>query len=134
VSVERTAASTFSPTLEASSEARRFVRGTLAAWGREVAIEPAQLLVSELVTNAVVHGGHGVVIVRLLVDEPWLRIEVSDANAREYPQLKVPHDNGARGLHIVDAVASAWGCSPVGQRKTVWCEVPLVASASRTTG
>ena len=99
-----------------------------------MAIEPAQLLVSELVTNAVVHGGHGVVIVRLSIDEPWLRIEVSDANAREYPQLKVPHDNGSRGLHIVDAVASAWGCSPVGQRKTVWCEVPLVASESRTTG
>lgn len=98
-----------------------------------MAIEPAQLLVSELVTNAVVHGGHGVVIVRVSVDEPWLRIEVSDANAREYPRLKVPHDNGARGLHIVDAVASAWGCSPVGGRKTVWCEVPLVAG-SRTTG
>ncbi|HEX5586064.1 MAG TPA: ATP-binding protein, partial [Acidimicrobiia bacterium] len=57
---------------------------------------------------------------------PWLRIEVSDGNARDLPQLCTPHDSGARGLHIVDAIASAWGFTPVGDRKTVWCELPLV--------
>jgi len=124
--VERSAASTFSPSLETPGDARRFVRDTLSAWDHGDAAPSAQLLVSELVTNAVVHGGRAPVIVRLEEEPLRLRIEVSDGNARDLPQLRVPHDSGARGLHIVDAVASAWGCAPIGDRKTVWCELPLL--------
>ena len=105
-----------------------FVRESLCAWGLDANLEATQLVVSELVANAVVHAGYEPVILRMRVDGPRLRVEVSDGDARGVPQLERPHDHGARGLHLVDAYAVAWGFAPSGARKTVWCELALVAT------
>jgi hypothetical protein len=129
--VERSAAVTFAPALDTPGRARQFVRDVLFAWDHRPLTDAAQLVVSELVTNAVLHGGRDVVIVRLLIDGPRLRIEVSDGNARTPPQLRASQDESSRGLHLVDAYASAWGFVPTGDRKTVWCEIPLVAGDAR---
>src|SRR5262245_42675290 len=128
VETEPSAAATFEPTLDAPGRARAFVRDSLASWGLDANLEATQLVVSELVANAVVHAGYEPVILRMRVEGPRLRIEVSDGDARGVPQLELPHDFGARGLHLVDAYAVAWGFAPSGTRKTVWCELALVTT------
>jgi anti-sigma regulatory factor (Ser/Thr protein kinase) len=120
-----TAELSLQPTPEAPGEARRFVRTVLFAWGRRSAIDSAQLLVSELVTNAVMHGGGHLVGLRISNLDGGLRVEVDDDAPTELPQLHPVDDAPARGLHIVDALSSAWGCSPDGDRKTVWCELEV---------
>ena len=125
--MEPRAAATYSPTLDAPSNARKFVRDSLCAWGLESMVDEVQVVVSELVANAVVHAGFEPVIMRLQVEGPRLRVEVSDGNGRALPQLEPPKTTGARGLHLVDAYTSAWGFEPAGDRKTVWCEIPLVS-------
>ena len=108
-------------------EARHFVGRTLRAWGFDPmqVVQPAVLLANELVTNAVVHAGAGFdLTVRAGRDR--VRIEVRDPSATP-PQL-VPWEDiveQGRGLHLVDALALAWGTEPVpGDGKIVWCELP----------
>ena len=85
----------------------------------------AELLASELVANAVVHG-EGVIELPLSVHGEVLRIEVSD-EAPAQPQLQQPTslETDGRGLQFVDAYALAWGTSrnDAGAGKTVWCEL-----------
>lgn len=83
------------------------------------------LMTSELVTNAVLHGG-GEVRLAVEAGDMRVRVEVGDDEQRR-PQVPQPDDEaeGGRGLIIVDALASAWGVtdSPRGG-KVVWFEVP----------
>jgi two-component sensor histidine kinase len=89
-------------------------------------LNDALLLTSELVTNAVRHGGGGDISCRLWPGQRVVRLEVADGNGtlpREVDRGLVA-DSG-RGLHIVDTLASRWGSTP-GQResgKTVWFEL-----------
>ena len=81
------------------------------------------LAVSELVTNAIRHGGDPVT----LTVEPGrdaVRVEVTDGN----PDLEVPPEPmtlepGQRGLRLVAAVCRAWGWHEVAGGKCVWCEI-----------
>ncbi|MGH3367061.1 MAG: ATP-binding protein [Nocardioidaceae bacterium] len=89
-------------------------------------VEVAELVVSELVTNAVVHG-QGDIGLFVSADERIVRIEVSDAGARE-PRLSThddQHDQSGRGLSIVQELARAWGVETQQHTngKTVWCEL-----------
>jgi anti-sigma regulatory factor (Ser/Thr protein kinase) len=87
----------------------------------------AQLLVSELATNVVLHGGD-----HMAVDvdrEPErVRIEVSDDGegmpARRHPTTE---SDGGRGLGMVELASSAWGVQPRVAGKTVWFELALAA-------
>ncbi len=85
--------------------------------------QSAQLLVSELVTNAVVHARSDVTVVLSLTVHA-LRIEVSDDDPT-CPQARDAHDSatGGRGLRIVDTVASRWGVLRHDGGKTVWFEL-----------
>ncbi|MFE6050511.1 ATP-binding protein [Kitasatospora sp. NPDC056446] len=113
--------------------ARRRLRDFLAPFPvGELLLPTGQLLVSELVTNAVRHtrvprdrliGVHF-----RLTPDGTLRIEVHDADS-EKPVLRdtpapVSADSG-RGLLLVDALARSWGCSPRagGIGKFVWCHI-----------
>jgi anti-sigma regulatory factor (Ser/Thr protein kinase) len=89
-----------------------------------------ELIVSELVTNSIVHSrsGHdgGTVTVAVAVDRGRARVEVTDDGGPELPRLR-PLDLGAesgRGLHLVAALAATWGCDrgPGGGTVT-WAEV-----------
>jgi serine/threonine-protein kinase RsbW len=90
--------------------------------------DTAVLLVSELVTNAVLHGGpHApTATIGLAVDvlRDRIRVEVDDAGSNR-PVLGDgrPDRPGGRGLMLVQAMASRWGCDPAGVGKTVWFEV-----------
>jgi anti-sigma regulatory factor (Ser/Thr protein kinase) len=118
--------------------ARRFVVASLA--GRRVAVDRdvVALLVSELVTNAVVHSASGradgtlLVAYQLAREGPdpkrlRLRVEVRDLGSPGYPR-RCPHaleSSGRRGLEVVEALASRWGvgCHPRG--RVVWFELEL---------
>ncbi|MER7769417.1 ATP-binding protein [Kitasatospora sp. NPDC096140] len=97
-----------------------------------------ELLVSELVTNAVQHArtprGRLIFIrFHLSSDDDTLRIEVHDADS-EKPSLRdtTTADESGRGLLLVHELATQWGCSPRagGIGKFVWCHVSAPAEAA----
>ncbi|MFJ3792504.1 ATP-binding protein [Kitasatospora sp. NPDC090091] len=119
-------------------EARRHLQALLAS--TPVAQQFADvglLLVSELVTNAVVHGtpiGNKVLLVIDLAPAR-LRIEVHDARGDRAPLLRTAgrDDESGRGLVLVKSLALRWGCCPRrGIGKIVWAEVgPTATPAER---
>lgn len=109
------------------AEGRRFLRATLAAWGKddEQLCETACLLASELLSNAVRHGG-GPVRLRLRQAGRELGVEVCDASP-VLPQARfaAPDAESGRGLLLVDSLARSWGTLPTAEGKAVWFSLPL---------
>ena len=114
------------PDLRGVAQARRLLRDRLARWGMAALSDTAELLVSELVTNALVHTERGALLTARLSQGPdcRLRVEVYDFGAHR-PRARAADDRatGGRGLLIVGALADSWGIAtqPVG--KTVWFEL-----------
>jgi anti-sigma regulatory factor (Ser/Thr protein kinase) len=108
--------------------ARRLVQGELAAHPEVPAersdfVDAASLLVSELVTNAIVHARTDVEV-RLVTDDHMLRAEVSDGNPTfPTPRRPIGLAGTGRGLLMMDDLASRWGVSSTGAGKTVWFEL-----------
>jgi anti-sigma regulatory factor (Ser/Thr protein kinase) len=111
--------------------ARRLASDVLPRWCREREhIDDAVLVVSEVVTNAVLHGT-GTIVVRLRRQGRHIRLDVQD-DAPDQPTV-LPLEPGAergRGLNIVAALASRWGSFRVGRGKVVWADLPCVADPS----
>ncbi|MFJ9242234.1 ATP-binding protein [Streptomyces sp. NPDC101776] len=118
-------------------QARELVRKRLAEYGLQDLVDIAELLVSELATNAVVHAG-GRYRLTLSLGVGTLRCEVADER-RHLP--RPPHrqtesdahhdvdpdsENG-RGLFLVDALAHRWGSRLVDEGKEVWFELEIRA-------
>jgi DNA-binding response OmpR family regulator len=106
--------------------ARRFVTQALSGWDDDEGdlTDTVTLLVSELVTNAVLHAGTDVeVMVRLTATAA--RIEVTDASAESIaPRDATTEEDSGRGLALVGTLAQRWGVRPAaGGGKTVWFEV-----------
>jgi serine phosphatase RsbU (regulator of sigma subunit)/anti-sigma regulatory factor (Ser/Thr protein kinase) len=126
---DRTTASTSASTdlpAETSSarRARRFVVAALEALGVGSARDTAELLVSEVVTNAVVHGGSGV---RVTVEstDGRVRVSVVDENPNvPIVRQPVPDDEHGRGMFLVSVLSNRWGVDPVAPGKCVWFELP----------
>ena len=112
-----------SPHPTSARAAREFVAGVLEGWGRLAQVEPAVLLTSELVTNAIVHARSQIALTVRMNGES-LRVIVLDESA-ERPRLRYRRDDlgSGRGLGLVDALAVSWGVSPSGQGKAVWFEL-----------
>ncbi|MEV6379042.1 ATP-binding protein [Streptomyces sp. NPDC051773] len=106
------------------SRLRLTIRAWLMCWGLPGLIDSAQLLATELVTNAFEHG-HGDVGARLYLTATHLVIEVQD-DSHELPVLGKPalDDVDGRGLFLVASIADHWGISPDGT--TTWCSLPLL--------
>ena len=104
--------------------ARRFVTETLHDTGQEHYSDVATLLVSELVTNAVLHAGTPISMV-VEADPPWLRVAVKDdARGQVARRRFAPDASTGRGLSLVDALAAAWGADTIaGDGKVVWFEL-----------
>ena len=119
----------FEPQTKNIRTARRFVAGFLKelAWPGNVQV--IGLLVSELVTNAIVHAGQGhsreQIALTMSITDGLVRVEVADANPS--PPIRIV--DGAvdapsgRGLVIVDTLATTWGVTPTSSGKSVWFEV-----------
>ncbi|MFG2946879.1 SpoIIE family protein phosphatase [Streptomyces adustus] len=105
--------------------ARAAVREQLHDWGLSRQADQAELLVGELVTNAVRHS-HGRPVVLRLVHGETLLCEVDDDD-HDLPTLLSagPDDERGRGLRVVSALAREWGTSRRGAGKTVWFELTL---------
>jgi anti-sigma regulatory factor (Ser/Thr protein kinase) len=120
----RTASTSLPPEPSSARACRRFLTAALAQWGADQFADDAVLLLSELVTNAVLHARTDIeVIVRL--DGNVLRVEVTDGN----PQLpNVRHysvlSGTGRGLALVAGTARDWAAErlPAGGKK-VWFEL-----------
>jgi hypothetical protein len=108
------------------------VRDVLAAWGAEHFEEPATLLTSELVTNAVLHARSRPELKLRLTDER-LWVGVSDATPVSPVRKRYgPEAATGRGLMLVERMAAAWGTSVSEQGKVVWFE--LSPDAGQATG
>lgn len=119
-----TSASTDLPAHPLSARrARRFVLTALEAFDVRGLDEVAELLTSEVVTNAVVHAHSGV---RVSVEgvPGGARISVTDSNPL-IPALRRPvHEaEHGRGLHLVETLAHRWGVDPAGEGKAIWFEL-----------
>lgn len=116
--------------LQGAQRTRRLLREWLEAWNLSDMADEEELLITEVVTNGLVHGDSDVhVVVRRYPDR--VRVEVRDSDPHRARTVTVPRQEdeaeGGRGLMIVSALASAWGNSPSGRGKTVWFEVPVPA-------
>jgi anti-sigma regulatory factor (Ser/Thr protein kinase) len=111
--------------------ARRFAREQLEGWGLDGLVETTVLVISELVTNAILHGGRGAVLT-LTADSARMRAEVRDGSASE-PVMRSYSETATtgRGMVIVDALAAAWGSFPVDGGKVVWFELETGQAAGK---
>ncbi len=126
--------------LTAVSASRAFIRQTLHNWRLPAQVDAAELVVSELVTNAVKSTGvtdpeprwtdlraHHVVGVQLRAMDAGLYVEVWDGGSGS-PTLQepAPEAEGGRGLFLLDAVSQRWGVHHPGSGgKVVWARLPL---------
>ena len=99
------------------------VRELLTAAGRDDLVETAELLVSEIVTNAIVHAGTPIDVAVSFVDG-GLRVEVTDGS----PHVPSPRDYGpsagtGRGLMLLEELGEDWGVLPEDPGKTVWFHI-----------
>lgn len=116
--------------LQSPSAARVHARAFLAdeRLGQPHLLTDVLVVVSELVTNAVLYGRVPIVL-SLVRDLETLRIEVSDADPQVHavkPHAPNPSDPTGRGLQIVQSLTRAWGVTPQAHGgKTVWAVMPL---------
>jgi PAS domain S-box-containing protein len=111
------------PDATSASLARRLVRRALAETDQEDLLDAAQLAISEVVTNALVHAAPPLRLRVLLADQS-LRVELSDGS----PRLPATRDFGesaptGRGLRLVEELVSRWGSHPTPDGKVVWFEM-----------
>ncbi|WP_328669990.1 SpoIIE family protein phosphatase [Streptomyces sp. NBC_00322] len=107
----------------APSRARRLARRALARWGLEELSDSVELLVSEVVTNAVRYAERPVTLRLLRTDV--LRCEVGDDSPQLPRQRRARDtDEGGRGLFLVNRLARRWGATRLSTGKVVWFELP----------
>jgi hypothetical protein len=117
------------------SKARQRVRNALIRWGLEDLNDSVELLVSEVVTNAVRHSARPVTLRLLRTDV--LRCEVGD-DSPQLPrtrQLRAGETDGL-GLYLVNKPSRRWGVTRLSTGKVVWfeCSLPEVSEADEAAG
>jgi anti-sigma regulatory factor (Ser/Thr protein kinase) len=127
--VQRTETRSFGADIAAPRLARRFVADTLRAWEFDELLDDALLVVSELATNAILHG-RADFTVRVHQAGQRVRIGVYDTADSAPVQIEAPAlaVNG-RGLALVASVSDQWGCDRARDGKTVWADLPAVATS-----
>ncbi|MFF1453647.1 SpoIIE family protein phosphatase [Streptomyces sp. NPDC058274] len=110
------------PEDSAPGRARRLARRALSRWGLEDMTDSVELLVSEVVTNAVRYASRPVTLRLLRTDV--LRCEVGD-DVPQLPRLRQARatDEGGRGLYLVNKLARRWGATRLSTGKVVWFEL-----------
>ncbi|MFE3910842.1 SpoIIE family protein phosphatase [Streptomyces sp. NPDC059130] len=110
----------------APGRARRLARRALSRWGLEELSDAVELLVSEVVTNAVRYAERPVTLRLLRTDV--LRCEVGDDSPQLPRQRRARDtDEGGRGLFLVNRLARRWGATRLSSGKVVWFELPTRA-------
>jgi anti-sigma regulatory factor (Ser/Thr protein kinase) len=124
--LQRSAVAAFAAEPTSATAARRFVRQTLTASGISSNIaDRAELIVSELVTNAVLHAGAGpVVSIRIGGDDVRIEVEDTSATAPVMREYGLDASTG-RGLRVVSTAASEWGVHSTAVGKSVWARLSI---------
>ncbi|MCX4627836.1 SpoIIE family protein phosphatase [Streptomyces sp. NBC_01443] len=118
------------PEETAPGRARRFARRALTRWGLEELQDSLELLVSEVVTNAVRYAERPVTLRLLRTDV--LRCEVGDDSPQLPRQRRARDtDEGGRGLFLVNRMARRWGATRLSSGKVVWFELQLPGANDR---
>ncbi|MFI8910918.1 SpoIIE family protein phosphatase [Streptomyces sp. NPDC053513] len=112
---------------ERIAEAREQVRQLLHDWSDGDQLDAAVLMVSEMVTNVLVHtDGDALLVAEVACGEKArrLRVEVSDGSD-ELPHKRHPGEmaSSGRGLVLMEMLADAWGVDPRGEGKAIWFEL-----------
>jgi PAS domain-containing protein/anti-sigma regulatory factor (Ser/Thr protein kinase) len=120
---------------DAVMHARRFTARTLRRWNVQEAADAVLLVVSELVTNALVHT-QGPVSLDLVLRGDRVRVSVSDSSPRApaKPVIVDWESTGGRGLLLIEAMSDAFGSVPVAGGKQVWSEVTVPRHESAPVG
>lgn len=117
------------------AQARRLTRARLTGWSVcEDTCDTAALVISELVTNAIVHTASDVVVCELHDGGDLVRIAVRDegcAPGDPHPSPQRPEEEHGRGLLLVEALCHAWGAQEHGPGLLVWADLTRKADAPR---
>jgi anti-sigma regulatory factor (Ser/Thr protein kinase) len=106
-------------------QARMLIRDPLKRWGLEDLLPTSELLISELVTNAIRYAKHenGEIKLRLILEPDTVFAEVHDPSPALPRVLQVDNDaENGRGLHVVAELSQRWGARRTHSGKVVWCE------------
>ncbi|EPD57831.1 ATP-binding protein [Streptomyces sp. HGB0020] len=110
------------------AQARRLTRARLNVWSVcEDICDTAALVISELVTNALVHTASSHIVCELHDGDELVRITVRDqgcAPGEPHPSPARPEEEHGRGLLLIDALCEAWGAHENGPGLLVWAELP----------
>ncbi len=121
------------PHPESARRARELVADALCSHLDPETVHYATVVVSELVTNAVIHANTTVTVGLQLLPGGGARINVGDAsNWPPSPRPVTTDEPGGRGLILVEALAKEWGVSPTTEGKTVWAEIQPARHTART--
>jgi anti-sigma regulatory factor (Ser/Thr protein kinase) len=102
------------------AQARHFVAGAVSSTGVDRRV--AELLTSELATNAVRHAKTDFEV-RIIGQADGVRVEVLNDEPRMVAALREPDEESGRGLSIIDALSSSWGAQAGRFDKVVWFEL-----------
>jgi hypothetical protein len=116
------------------AQARRLTQARLTGWSVcEDTCDSAALVVSELVTNAIVHTASTHIVCELHDGDDLVRIAVRDegcAPGQPHAASRTqPEEEHGRGLLLVDALCHAWGAHEDGPGLLVWAELPRTSDA-----
>lgn len=119
------------------ARARRLAHARLTGWSVCAdTCDSAALVISELVTNAIVHTASSRVVCELQDHDDTVRIAVRDegcAPGEPHPSPQRPDEEHGRGLLLVDALCRAWGAQEHGPGLLVWAELARQTDADRGT-
>ncbi|MFD3334717.1 ATP-binding protein [Streptomyces sp. NPDC058700] len=121
----------YSPRDTAPSRARRDVTLCLRAWGLDALVPDAQLIVSELVANAVRHTHTRRIGVSVTRYPDHVRIVVTDTSRTlPAPAAVAPDAESGRGLQLIDQLTTRWGSRRFRTGKQVWAELTTTKATS----
>ncbi len=113
--------------LRIGAEARDYVGRCLAGAAQQRALDDADLVVTELATNAYKHGA-GPIDLSVVLTPGRVHLEVSDCSP-VLPCTKDPTEFGGYGLHIVEQLSNVWGAYRIAGGKVVWADLALGPAA-----
>ncbi|BFO13715.1 hypothetical protein SHKM778_01030 [Streptomyces sp. KM77-8] len=125
--MRRTALTVAQAEPERVSAARQQLRELLHDWSSPDQVDSAVLLLSEVLTNVLVHTDADALLLAEVtggVDGRRMRIEVTDAGD-DLPHMRRPGElaSSGRGLVLIEVLAHAWGVAPRGRGKSIWFEL-----------
>ncbi|MFF4361975.1 ATP-binding protein [Streptomyces sp. NPDC001604] len=116
------------------AQARRLTRARLNVWSVcEDICDTAALVISELVTNALVHTASSHIVCELHDGDELVRIAVRDEGCSPgapHASRARPEEEHGRGLLLIDALCDAWGAHEHGPGLLVWAELPRKADTA----